>query len=136
MLELYQNIKKYRIAHEWSQTELAMRVGYADKSMISRIENGKVDLQLNQIKAFADVFGITPGELMGSDGVDQDSPDVPQNVHDNEYYLDPETARKAQEIFIDKDLRILFDAARGSRPEDLQMAADLLKRLKETNPDG
>lgn len=132
MLELYQNIRKYRVANDWSQSELARRVGYADKSMISRIENGKVDLQLNQIKAFADVFGITPGELMGSDGID----DVPQNVHDTEYYLDPETARKAQEIFTDKDLRILFDAARGSRPQDLQMAADLLRRLKETNPDG
>ena len=136
MLELYQNIKKYRIANEWSQTELAMRVGYADKSMISRIENGKVDLQLNQIKAFADVFGITPGELMGSDGIYQDSSDVQQNVHGDEYYLDRDTAKKAQELFDDKDLRALFDAARGSRPEDLQMAADLLRRLKETNPDG
>ena len=136
MLELYQNIRKYRLAREWSQTELANRVGYADKSMISRIENGKVDLQLNQIKAFADVFGVTPGELMGNDGIDPDSLDVQQNAHSAGYYLDPETARKAQEIFTDKDLRILFDAARGSRPEDLQMAADLLKRLKETNPDG
>ena len=136
MLELYQNIKKYRLANDWSQSELARRVGYADKSMISRIENGKVDLQLNQIKAFADVFGITASELMGSDGIDTNSDDVQQNVHSADYYLDAETAKKAQELFNDKDLRVLFDAARGSRPEDLQMAADLLRRLKETNPDG
>lgn len=72
MLELYQNIKKYRIAHEWSQGDLAQRVGYADKSMISRIENGKVDLQLGQIKKFSEVLGVTPGELLGKDGVEND----------------------------------------------------------------
>lgn len=72
MLELYQNIKKYRIAREWSQADLAQRVGYADKSMISRIENGKVDLQLGQIKKFAEVLGVTPGELLGRDGVEND----------------------------------------------------------------
>ena len=52
------------------------------------------------------------------------------------YYFSDETAEKAQELFENKDLRILFDAARDSRPEDLQMAADLLMRLKETNRDG
>lgn len=72
MLELYQNIKKYRIAREWSQADLAQRVGYADKSMISRIENGKVDLQLGQIKKFAEVLGVTPGELLGRDGIEND----------------------------------------------------------------
>lgn len=52
------------------------------------------------------------------------------------YYIDNDTAEKAQELFQNKDMRILFDAARDSRPEDLQMAADLLRRLKETNRDG
>ena len=51
------------------------------------------------------------------------------------YYFDDETAKMAQTIFEDRDLRILFDAARDSSPDDLKMAADLLKRLKGTNPD-
>ena len=53
----------------------------------------------------------------------------------SKYYYDDETAEKAQELFDTPGLRVLFDAARDSKPEDLQMAADLLKRLKETNPD-
>lgn len=57
------------------------------------------------------------------------------SVSGRKYYFDDETAEKAQELFDSPDLRVLFDAARDSRPEDLQMAADLLKRLKETNPD-
>ena len=51
------------------------------------------------------------------------------------YYLNEETAEIAQSIFEDKDLRVLFDAAKDSSPGDLQMAANLLKRLKGTNPD-
>lgn len=52
------------------------------------------------------------------------------------YYYDEETAKVAQAIFDDSALHALFDAAQNSRSEDLQMAADLLKRLKGTNPDG
>ena len=52
------------------------------------------------------------------------------------YYLDPETAQAAQELFEKPGFRVLFDAARGARSEDMAMVADILKRLKETNPDG
>ncbi len=52
------------------------------------------------------------------------------------YYENSMTGRIAQELFDNPDLRMLFDAARDSRPEDLQMAADMLRRFKETNPDG
>ena len=52
------------------------------------------------------------------------------------YYIDSETAKVAQAIFDDTDLHALFDAAQDSKPEDLKMAADLLRRLKSTNSDG
>lgn len=52
------------------------------------------------------------------------------------YYTDPEAAKVAQEILDDPDLRALFSAARDSKPEDLRTAAALLRRFKETNPDG
>lgn len=52
------------------------------------------------------------------------------------YYTDPETAQLAQEVFDNPDLRILFSAARDAKPEDIKLAADMLRRFKETNPDG
>ena len=61
---------------------------------------------------------------------------IGKNNPDKEYYLDEDTAKIAQEIYDNKDLRILFDAARDAKPQDLKMAADMLKRFKETNPDG
>lgn len=65
MLDLYRNIKKYRQLNQWSQSELAKRIGYSDKSMIAKIENGLVDLPLHKIHDFASVFGVSPMELMG-----------------------------------------------------------------------
>ena len=52
------------------------------------------------------------------------------------YYTDPETAKVAQEVFDNPDLRMLFHAARDAKPEDIKLAADMLRRFKETNPDG
>lgn len=52
------------------------------------------------------------------------------------YYSDPETAAIAQKLFEDPDYRVLFDAAYDSKPEDLKLAAEMLKRFKESNPNG
>lgn len=67
MLELYKNIKDERIKHGWTQTELAQKVGYSDKSMIAKIESGKVDLSQTKIRMFAQVFNCTESFLMGWD---------------------------------------------------------------------
>lgn len=65
MLKLYENIKKMRLNLGWTQEELAHRMGYSEKSMISRIESGKIDLSQSKIEDFAEVFKVTPGYLMG-----------------------------------------------------------------------
>lgn len=65
MLELYTNIKNRRLELGLTQTELAQKMGYADKSMIAKIEKGLVDLPQSKIMAFARVLEIKPGLLFG-----------------------------------------------------------------------
>lgn len=65
MLDLYINIKKRRNELGLTQAELAKRMGYADKSMIAKIEKGQVDLQQSKIVAFAEALSTTPAYLMG-----------------------------------------------------------------------
>ena len=65
MLELYKNIKKRREALHIKQNELAALLGYADKSMISKIENGHVDLTQSKISALAQILQVHPAVLMG-----------------------------------------------------------------------
>ena len=54
---------------------------------------------------------------------------------DGGYYTDKETAETAQEIFLNPDLRMLFDAARDASPEDLRYAAELLMKFKGKSND-
>ncbi len=68
MLELYENIKKYRKLNGWTQEEMAQKVGYEDRSTISRVERGMIDLPQSMIIKFANVFGVSAGDLAGSDG--------------------------------------------------------------------
>lgn len=67
MLKIYENIKKYRLSLGLTQKELAERVGYTDRSMIAKIETGKIDLSRNKVYDFAKALYTTPLVLMGLD---------------------------------------------------------------------
>ena len=72
---------------------------------------------MGKVQLLADYFGINKSDLI-------------ENKQDSEYYLDPETAKKAQEIFENKQLSLLFDAARDAEPEDLETVHTMLMALK------
>ena len=58
-------------------------------------------------------------------------------VGDNAYYyLSREAAEVAQFYLEHPEFRILFDASKDSDPESMTLAAEMLKRMKRTNPDG
>ncbi|MCR5337580.1 MAG: helix-turn-helix domain-containing protein [Lachnospiraceae bacterium] len=65
MLELYSNIRRFRLSMKMSQDELAHRTGYSDRSSIAKIEKGEVDLPQSKISLFAAALQTTPGALMG-----------------------------------------------------------------------
>jgi len=77
-----ERIKSLRKAAKMSQDELARKTGYTDRSSIAKIESDKCELTESKIKAFAEVFDITPAELLGI-GVsieDFPSPTVATNI--------------------------------------------------------
>lgn len=112
----------------------------ADLSRLSKINQSSLSQYLNgtnkpnslRAVAIASILEVNPLWIMGFD--------VPKHgvekSQQQEYYHNDETAKEAQKAFDDPNLRVLFDAASGARPEDIQMAADLLRRLKGTNSDG
>ena len=78
-MKLYENIRKYRTEKEWSQEQLAELMGYSEKSMISKIEKGQVELGIGKIMKFAEVFGVPADVLMGfdiSEAYNKASPDT------------------------------------------------------------
>ncbi len=64
-MKLYENIKRRRSELGITQTELAHRLGYSDRSAIAHIEKGDIDLPQSKIVAFAEALSTTPGELLG-----------------------------------------------------------------------
>ncbi len=55
--ELCETLKEYRQRHHLTQTELANKVGM-QKEFISRIENGKVDVQLSTFLKLIEGLGL------------------------------------------------------------------------------
>jgi len=73
-LTIYERIRELRISQKMSQTDLAIKMGYKDGSMITKIESGKVDISQKKVIAFAKALGTTPAYLMGWK---EDHPDDP-----------------------------------------------------------
>ena len=118
---MWEKFEELRIKRGVSAYQVCKETGLPT-GMISNWKAGRYQPKSAKIQKIADYFGVPVSYFYDDEPA--------------EYYFDADTAKVAQEIFDDKNYRILFDAARGSRPEDLLMAAELLNRLKETNPDG
>ena len=67
MSNMYDRIKQLRISLGMSQDELARALGYKDRSMVTKIEGGKVDISQKKIVAFANALNTTPRYLMDGD---------------------------------------------------------------------
>ena len=71
-------------------------------------------------RLIADYFGVSVDYLMTGK----------EKEGGEKYYINDETASIAQEIFDNKELRLLFDAAKDVQPDDLQAVHQMLLALK------
>ena len=63
-MSIGQKIKQLREERRWSQEQLAMKMGYKSRSSINKIEMGINELPQSKIFAFAQIFGVSPSELL------------------------------------------------------------------------
>ena len=76
-MTLYERIRQLRIDAGMSQDDLAKAMGYSDRSMITKIESGKVDISQKKIISVARVLNTTTAYLMGLDEKTEPSAEVP-----------------------------------------------------------
>ena len=104
---------------------LEIELGFAN-GYISKLD--KSAPSSDKIQKIAEFFDVSMDYLMNG-----------QQSNEQGYYLNNETAEMAQQIFENKELRLLFDAARDAPPEDLETVHSMLlalKRKERGNIDG
>lgn len=101
-------VSSYRISQETGITQ----------STFSDWKNGRSVPKQDKLKKIADYFGVDVAYFYDDDDSNKG------------YYVDDGTKEIAQEIFDNKDLRLLFDAAKDASPEDLQTVHTMLLALK------
>lgn len=64
-------IKGLRESKKMSQSELAEKVGYKDKTAIAKVEAGKVDLPQSKISSFAKALDTTTSYLFSDEQIEK-----------------------------------------------------------------
>lgn len=121
---LPKNIRYLRKKFDLSQDDLAAKLGYKSYTTIQKWESGVSEPPFKALAAMSKLFGCDMNEMANENLELKSSNNV------TAYYLDPETAERAQAMKDNDQLRLLFDTARSSKPEDIQTAYDVLLALK------
>lgn len=116
-LAFAKNLKNLMGLHNYNQDDIS-KICNVSQQTVSDWLTGKKYPRMDKVQAILDHFQI-PMQSLVNDGKDDSL----------QYYLDPETARLAQEAANDPDMRLLLDAKRDLSPEDMQIIIDLAKRL-------
>ncbi len=119
----FQNVfKKLRLSLGYTQAELADALGIS-RSRIGMYETGAREPDFETLEILADFFNVDTDYLLGRTNKTTFIPN-------EKYYLNEDTAKAAQEIFENKELRMLFDAARDADAEDLRALHNMALALK------
>lgn len=125
-MPIYDKIRQLCKERGETITGVEKQLGFA-RGSLSKIDKNRPSAE--RIEKLAKHFGLAVEYFMpNSSNAQKDG--------QSDWYIDPETAKIAQEVFSDPDKRVLFDAARTARPEAIRFAAQLLEQWKETNPNG
>ena len=112
------NIQYYMDKQGKTRTEMCEALGVKYTTFTDWVK-GNTYPRIDKIELMANYFGISKADLVEDKKIEES------------YYTNPETAQIAQEIYQNKDLSLLFDAARDAKPEDLQTVHTMLLALKK-----
>lgn len=112
------NLKRYVSNSGKQQNEIAKELGISPQRLNTWTQGIAIP-RMGAVQMLADYFHIEKSDLL----------EIPKNPSD--YYTNTETARLAQEMFDDPDMRALYDMKRNMDPERFQAHIDMMKRLYE-----
>lgn len=114
-----QNLKYWLSKRSKTQTDLRKYMNVSSATA-SDWCNGKKIPRTDKIQVICGWLGIELDDLLTDKSKEQKEPG---------YYLNPETAALAQEMFDDPQMRSLFHMKRTMEPEKFQAHFDMMKKL-------
>ena len=113
-MSIYERVEELRKAKGLSQRDLETKCGFSN-GLISKWK--KHDPTIARLEKVAVVLETSVEYLRTGDSTN--------------YYITEDTAKIAQEIFENKELRLLFDVAKDAGPEKLSLTRQMLLAMKQ-----
>lgn len=120
----FSNILKYlRQRAGMTQLELADKLKVS-KSTISMYENGNREPDFETLEFIADIFNVDMNFLIGKTSSSQPS-----------YYDNPDAREMAQFLYDNPEYKVLFDASRKVKKEDIDFVKQMIDRVRGADND-
>lgn len=110
------NLNRYILNSGKTQREIADSIDVSPQTFNTWCQGIAIP-RMGKVQKLADYFHINKSDLIE---------EFPQT--DN-YYLNDDTTAAAQFLFDNPEYKVLFDASRKVKPEDIQFVADMINRV-------
>ena len=119
-------LKQLREKSGMSQVEFADKIGVS-KQTLYKYENDIItNIPTDKIELSAKLLNISPSYLMGWETEETEEP---------QYYIDEESRELAQFMFENPEYKVLFDASRKVKKEDIDFVKQMIDRMRGNHGD-
>lgn len=120
-----ERIRQMRLEKGITLSQIAERLGVTEATA-QRYECGSIKtIPYEHMCAYGEILNCSPAYLMGWEN------GISKNTQENTYYTDNDVKEAAQFLFDNPEYRVLFDATRKVKPEDIQFVKEMLDRFNK-----
>ena len=124
---LGENIRFLRTKKGYSQDDIANMLDYKSFTTIQKWESGVSEPPLKALKKLSEIFNIDMNDLATK------KLSLNTNEDNNAYFLDDDARDMAQFLYENPDYKVLFDASRKVKKEDIQFVKKMIDRMSNNN---
>ena len=114
------NIKLWREKRNLRQAELAELIGVSDKT-VSSWEINRTEPKMGMIEKICSALNCKKTDIVGGDNHDSSN---------NSYYINDDARELVQFLFENPEYKVLFDASRKVKKEDIEFVKQMMDRMR------